>query len=165
MLGSYVTSGWTHCFIRWSTLNLTWLYHVERYLSCHEDESSYKITSWHDDSCSCYDIWRLSRSCSLCGVETVEYKIKMEDGPKGWNERNRRFEGGARFTLSTSRISVSCCCCRLVTNFQETNRQQETHARSVNLRLSRNLSLLSSVPLGSSKIYLGNQEHGRRNRY
>ena len=23
--------------------------------------------------------------------------------------RNRRFEGGARFTLSTSRISVSCC--------------------------------------------------------
>ena len=57
-------------------------------------------------------------------------------------ERNRRFEGGARFTLSTSRISVSCCCCRLVTNFQETNRQQETHARSVNLRLSRNLGLL-----------------------
>ena len=72
---------------------------------------------------------------------------------KRWNERwerNRRFEGGARFTLSTSRISVSCCCCRLVTNFQETNRQQETHARSVNLRLSRSIPVLGWFP-GSTR--------------
>ena len=37
-------------------------------------------------------------------------------------------------------LAFPVACYRLVTNFQETNRQQETHARSVNLRLSRNLS-------------------------
>ena len=36
-------------------------------------------------------------------------------------------------------LAFPVACYRLVTNFQETNRQQETHARSVNLRLSRNL--------------------------
>ena len=34
-------------------------------------------------------------------------------------------------------LAFPVACYRLVTNFQETNRQQETHARSVNLRLSR----------------------------
>ena len=41
-------------------------------------------------------------------------------------------------------LAFPVACYRLVTNFQETNRQQETHARSVNLRLSRNLSSLWS---------------------
>ena len=48
-------------------------------------------------------------------------------------------------------LAFPVACYRLVTNFQETNRQQETHARSVNLRLSRNLSpfLVTSLKGGN----------------
>ena len=56
-------------------------------------------------------------------------------------------------------LAFPVACYRLVTNFQETNRQQETHARSVNLRLSRNLSQ-PWVSLGYSFTFFSSRAHG-----
>ena len=62
-------------------------------------------------------------------------------------------------------LAFPVACYRLVTNFQETNRQQETHARSVNLRLSRNLSQ-PWVSLGYSRGVQGTKsEVGDRGCY
>ena len=59
-------------------------------------------------------------------------------------------------------LAFPVACYRLVTNFQETNRQQETHARSVNLRLSRNLSpfLVTSRRVGYSFTFFSSRAHG-----
>ena len=65
-------------------------------------------------------------------------------------------------------LAFPVACYRLVTNFQETNRQQETHARSVNLRLSRNLSQEArgvqgtKSEVGDRGCYLGSKRLSKR---
>ena len=53
-------------------------------------------------------------------------------------------------------LAFPVACYRLVTNFQETNRQQETHARSVNLILLSSFTLrLQDLPQGGMPLRLG----------
>ena len=72
-------------------------------------------------------------------------KKEYQKRPK--EQRNRRFEGGARFTLSTSRISVSCC---LLSVGYQLSRNQPSTGNSCE-KCKPNLAFLVYT---SSSIYL-----------